>query len=790
MRITHLVMMKSKFTKGLLYTAIIFAVIFAITIACISPIAKYLVEKYDVKYLGREIKIGWLYLNPFTAYLHIGNLKIYEANSDSLFLTSDGLTVDFQLFKLLQKTYEINTVKLSNPVVRIIQNRKEFNFSDLIKRFTPKEKRDTTTPQNPVHFNLLNLEVNDGEFYYVEKSIPINYFIKRVNINSPGKWWYTDSMNVVFALESGPGSGKIKGDAAINFDSLRYRIATTIEHFDLRLINQYLQDLANYGNVSAFLDADIQATGSMEKELDINAKAFIVVSKFHFGKKAGDDFASFDKLVIDAQKISPKTFQYYIDSVMISKPFFVYERYDDLNNIEKMFGKGGSKIKQANAESDAGKFNLIIEIAKYSEKMAKNFLRSYYKINKVAIYNGDMKYNDFALREKFSLEANPLYLIIDSVDKNKKRFTAALRGNIQPYGKLNVNVSIDPNNYGNFNLQYKLLNIPVSLFNPYIVTYTSFPLDRGKLEFTGYMNVADSIIKSENHLLIIDPRVAKRIKKKDTKWLPVPLIMWFVRSSGNAVDFQIPIAGDLKNPKFKIWPAIFEVLRNIAVKPPLTPYLYHIKQVEQEVEKSLSLKWLMKQSSVSAVQEKFVMRMVAFLRENPDATIVITPKNYAEKEKEHILFFEAKKKYFLQANSIDNKNMSEKDSVAIEKMSVKDSFFIRYLDKMVDDTMLFTVQEKCDFIIGKTIVSNRLNQLFASREKGFKSYFGDAAPRVKFQRGENVVPFNGSSYYKIDYDGEIPESLQKSYQQLQELNNELPRKKYREKRGGRLRRRL
>jgi hypothetical protein len=39
--------------------------------------------------------------------------------------------------------------------------------------------------------------------------------------------------------------------------------------------------------------------------------------------------------------------------------------------------------------------------------------------------------------------------------------------------------------------------------------------------------------------------------------------------------------------------------------------------------------------------------MVDFLKENPDASISIYPIQYVEKEKEHILFFEAKKKYEL-----------------------------------------------------------------------------------------------------------------------------------------------
>lgn len=772
----------SKLKKGLLITAITLIAVFAIFIICISPITKYLIEKYDVKYLGREIKIGWLYLNPFTAYVHIGNLKVYEADSDSLFLTAEGLSADFQLHKLFSKTYEINTITLNKPVAYIIQNKKELNFSDLIRRFTPKTKRDSTKPRVPVHFNILDIEVIDGEFHYIELTIPINYYVKHVNISSPGKSWDNDSMNYKFSLESGSGAGKIQGDAALGFDSLNYRLAAKIEHFDLGLINQYLQDLTNYSSVSAFLDADIKAEGGIKDELDFNAKAFVAISDFHFGKNADNDFASFDKLVIDAEKISPRTFQYYIDSIMIAKPFFMYERYDKLNNIERMFGKGGSKIKQANAESDAGKFNLIIEVAKFVEKIAKNFLKSYYKINKVAIYNGDIHYNDFALREKFSISANPLFLKIDSADKNKKRFTANIKSDLKPYGKLAADISIDPNNYGNFNLKYSLLNVPVSLFNPYVVTYTSFPLDRGKLEFTGFMDVVDSAIKSENHLLVIDPRVAKRVKKKDTKWIPVPLIMWFARSSGNAIDFQIPIAGTLGDPKFKFWPIIGEVVKNIFVKPPSSLYLYIVKQIEQEIENSFSLKWLTRQSTLSNAQEKFLSRIADFLKDNPEASITIEPISYESKEVEQIILYEAKKLFYTNMNGVKEKNLSEDDSIAIDKMSTKDPLFVAYLDKRVGDSSLFTVQEKCIYILSESRVANIYALLLKNREQSFRASFKEFSSRVKFVSVKSSVPFNGFSNYRINYNGEIPEKLREAYLDMQDINEMAPRKKYKEKR--------
>jgi hypothetical protein len=186
----------------------------------------------------------------------------------------------------------------------------------------------------------------------------------------------------------------------------------------------------------------------------------------------------------------------------------------------------------------------------------------------------------------------------------------------------------------------------------------------------------------------------------------------------------------------------------------------------------------MRQTELRPLQEKFVNRMADFLKANQNAVITVSPLDYDEKEKENILLFEAKKKYFLLAHNVNSKNLSEDDSIAIDKMSVKDSLFIHYLDKAIGDSVMFTLQEKCDFIIGEEVVANKFNQLLAVRENAFKSYFGEAASRVKFKREENKIPFDGFSCYQIDYNGEIPAPLMKAYKEMDQLNDEAPRKKY------------
>lgn len=776
----------TKLKKTVLIVISLVIVIIAVVIILISPIAKYLIKKYDDQLTGRQITLDWIYVNPFTGYAHISNLKIYESKSlsssridDSIFFSAKGLSVNIAMLKILSKTIEISEITVDQPKGKIIQNEREFNFNDLIKKFTPGKKR--TTPSS-FHFNILVIKINNGEFYYHENLFPINYFIRKVNFESAGKRWNSDTIAVKFSLLQGTGSGSMKGDFTINFKTSDYRFAVVAQKFDLNIIEQYLKDMMNYGSFSASLDADIKAKGNLKNEENVTASGQLAINDFHFGKNPKDDYASFDKLVLELTEVSPKNHKYLLDSVSLIHPFIKYERYDYLDNLQMIFGKNGSKISAANA--DPGKFNLVIEIARYVKVLVKNFLQSYYKINRIAIYNGDLKFNDFAISEKFSVDLNPLYIIADSVDKNHDRLKVTLTSGIKPYGKINLTLNMNPKDGEDFELQYHLKNIPATVFNPYLISYTSYPLDRGTIEINGEWNVKDGFIRSKNHLLVIDPRRTTRVKNEDAKWLPLPLIMSLIRERGNVIDYQIPISGNLKDPEFHWHDVLMDFLENIFVKPATAPYRLDVKNTESEIEESLTLKWDMRQQTLYREQEIFVKKMVDYLIDNPEASISVYPIHFAEKEKEYIQFFEAKKKYFSLINHKNAQSFSKDDSLMVEEMSVKDSVFVYYLNKINRNTMLFTIQEKCHDYIGSAFINSKFRRLNRERADAFKFNFRKNAVenRLKLYAGEDNIPYNGFSYYKIVYKGELPKSLLKAYRKMNKLNSESPRKKYKEKR--------
>jgi len=773
-----------KFKKPLLVLIITIITLVALAILFISPITKYLVEKYDAKYTGRQIKMDWAYVNPFTGYIHFSNVKIYELNSDSIFFSANGVSANISMFKMLSKTktYEISDFTLTQPKGIIFQNNKEYNFNDLIKKFSTQDS--SKVAKSVSHFNILNVKIIDGIFYYRDKQVPINYFIKKVNIESTGMQWDTDTIAAKFSFLSGIGSGGMKGNFTINSKNKDYRLAIVIQKFDLNILEQYLSALTNYGSYTANLDADLNVKGNFKAAENVTFSGLLAINDFHIGKNPKDDYASFDKLALTIEELSPKNHKYLFDSLLLEHPYFKYEKYDNASNLETMFaGKDSNNVttKLPIAKLSPSKFNLVLEIGNYIKKLSKNFFKSDYQINQLAINNGDLKFNDYSLSEKFSMDFNPINIKADSIGKDQKRAIVSIKSDIKPYGNISIAISLNPKDSSYFDLQYQMQKFPATLLNPYIISQTSYPLDRGTIELNGTWKVRNGNIQSNNHILIVDPRASRRIKNKATSWIPLWLIMGFVRERGNVIDYKIPITGNLKNPKFHLHDVLFDVLKNIFIKPATVPYGMEVKNIETEIEKALTLKWVMRHSSLTSKQEKFIERMADFLVKNPDASITIYPQQYEIKEKEYILFYEAKKKYFLKVNNKSKQSFSEEDSVIVDKMSIKNAVFVNYLNKHIKDSLLFTIQDKCVSFLDTSIVNNKSSQLNKARKNVFLAFFIDrnVEKRIRISEGENIIPFDGFSFYKIAYKGEYPESILRAYRKLDEYNNEAPRKKYR-----------
>ncbi|HEX2969124.1 MAG TPA: DUF748 domain-containing protein [Bacteroidales bacterium] len=749
----------------LLKSIVIILGIIILLILIASPLTKYLAQKYDVRFTGREITIARAFVNPVAGSLSLTDFRMYGPNGDSVFVYAHKFKTNISILKLIAGVYEVSRISLVDPEVIITRDDTVFNFSDLIKKFTAGA--DTTKKEKITKFRIKNISLSDGKIQYREKKIPFSITLSEINFDSPGVSWDTDTITGIFSLA--PGLGNFSGNFMFNQKSFDYRASLYLSGFQIGQFKPYLDALAGKGNIAAILNFKINADGNAKQLMNAHANGNFDVRDFHFGADPDRDYMSVNRFLVSFRDINPGEKRFYFDSVLIEKPYILYEKYDTLDNFRRMFS---TMLAKQSAEHVKDKTD--------TTTLFSGFSGSDYYLLSFALTDGKLEFNDYSLAEKFSMSVNPLTIKADTIDKSKRRVKMQFEGKINPYGTFASTLSMNPENEKNFDFKYNFRNIAATMFNPYIVTYSSYQLDHGTIEMHGDWSVRNGNIDALNHFTVINPQDTRRVKGKDAKRVPLPLIMAFVRERGSFIDYQIPVKGNLNDPSFKLHDVITDILRNILVKPPTTPYRLEVRNVENVVEKTLTVKWKMRQYRIEEGQDKFMKRIAGFLKDNPEANITVQPVFHEEKEKENILLFEARKKYFLNSRKNGSVKLSEDDSMKVEKINVRDKNFMKYLNSSIKNSELLTLPEKCYRLTGKDVVDNKYNDLMQKRREAFLESFREnkSIDRVDILEPVSRIPYNWFSFYDIRYKGDIPESLSKAFNDLYNINTEPPRRRF------------
>jgi hypothetical protein len=733
--------------------------IYLLLIAAASPLARSLIEKHDVAYTGREISIGRALVNPLAGTLCLKNLVVYELGNDSIFMSGRKFRVNLSLVKLISGVYELSSLKLNDPVINIIREDTVFNFNDIIIKFSVE------TEEEILKLNIRNIEIKNGIVYYREDDIPGNLTLSEVYFKSKGVFWNVDSITGSLSLV--PEKGFVSGNFMFGKEGLDYHVDISISEFALGLFEPYVDKMAGEANLTGIVNLDLIASGNLNQLMKGKARGSFELNDFHIGPGEGMDYISINRLLFQFREINLTDHRFVLDSVLLDKPSILYQLYDTLDNYRRMFYSLQARDLTASGEEGED-----------TDKFLKSIGEADYYIHSFSVNDATIEFEDYSISEKFSIAADNFNIKADTIDKQNRRVVAVLEGDIRPYGRFDARLSMDPENEENFDFKYEIRNVAASTFNPYLLTYSSHILDHGTIEMHGKWSVRASDINGQNHFIVINPQNTKKIREKDKGWIPVPLILAFVRERGSVIDYDIPVEGNLDDPEFVFCDVITDILRNIVVKPPTTPYRLEVRNAENKIEKTLNVRWKMGQSSIDDEQGRFMKNVARFLKNNPEARIVVQPVFYEEKEKETILIFEARKRYFLQSSDKQANTLTRPDSIKVEKIPVRDTEFMQFLNNSVKGHELLTIQEKCYRLLGREPVNQKYAILVEERKKAFMEYFEDLEDRVEILDIINTQPYNWLSYYDINYKGDIPESLSEAFNKLYEFNTQPPRDEY------------
>jgi hypothetical protein len=293
-------------------------------------------------------------------------------------------------------------------------------------------------------------------------------------------------------------------------------------------------------------------------------------------------------------------------------------------------------------------------------------------------------------------------------------------------GKLQAELGINPSDPYELKLNYVITNFQLSDINIYSLHYVGFPILYGNMYYKGNTVIANKQLTSDNKLIVRDARLGK--KSGGIIDIPLKLALYLLKDIHGDIILDLPLTGDLNDPKTKIGRLVWQMLKNVVVKVVASPFIALSGLLGVDPAEVKGIEFNYADTTFTATHMRRIRLFTELEQKKPDMKMELTCYNDTSLEKREIALQEAGRQYFA-ATGMDSK----KDNTA----------FVTFLaEKVQRDTLsavtgsrLLVGEQKLDSI-QQSIAQYRIRRI----EDALKSFSDSTKIRVVVSKSE--VPEN------------------------------------------------
>lgn len=684
----------------------------------LSPIAKWVIEKNSVKWTGRKIEMKSLWINPLTASVSVNGLKMYEADQKEIFFSADKIYANITLYKAIAGNYEITEFSVVSPSAKIIQSGNTFNYDDLVKKFNAPEKDTTSKPGAPVKWSLLKLAVTNASLNYTTTAPQSEIIVDSLNIFSPGMS-YNDPkylFNINLMMRTG---GKLKTDLLIDTKEQFYTANTSAKDLNLNFLMPYIKQSILVKSFNGIVNAETFLTGDMNKTEDLAVSGSLKLTDFSVVDTLGEKLTSLDNLSVNIDSINTANGLYNFNKISVIHPYANIAMYDKGFNYERiMVASATTSTADANAPVE-DYTNVFAMMAHYIKQLTESYMLTNYKIDSLNIQNGEIFFRDYTLNDQFDFILDNANITSTHVDSKAEKIHVDVSSGLNKSGKLTGSLDLFTANMNNMDIKYKIENMLISDINPYSKFYVATPFINGIVYYDANTTIRDHHLKSSNVFRV--EKIKTGSKTGNPLYdIPVRLAVSLLTDLKGNINLDIPVEGDLNDPKFKVWPIAWQVLKNIMLKAVTAPFRLLANAFGGHEDDYKEVPFYYLQTSLTEKQVSNLDKISKVLMGKPDMKVDLMQVSNDMEEAEFLAVFEMKKQYY-NIQSADS--LGESDRARVENLSVKDSLFENFVIQKTNNTNpLLSVQEKCVQFVGKEKLVQKIHEYKEKRNEFLQKY--------------------------------------------------------------------
>lgn len=719
---------------------------------------KRAIEQQSEATIGRRISIGRIVLNPFTGVYAITDLVCREPGTDAVFVSWSRLSVNARVIHGLRTgMWRFDDAQLIDPYVHIAQHGDRFNFSDLLeKEWTGEDEPDARPDEGPsARFHVEGMTIAGGVIDYDSDVLHDPVRIQELDVRCSRITSGQARMEFGLGLSIGTG-GRLEGGFTIDTDSAIYGIDATLRALRLEPLLPYAQEFFACGALNGELDLDLRVHESYLDSTALRLSAAAALREVAVHDPAGEGLFTLHALRATLDTMVSRTGLLRIGGVHIEAPSIRFERFADgtdnwTRNLRVI--TDSTAADTAVTRVQASESNVFLLLSEYVSHLGSSFVTSRYTADSLLLVDGSVVFTDHDTPDPFRYTISGISLHSHRVNSEDTVAPVMFSSVLHHTGHLRATALFDPRALSNVDIDLALDSLTLAPFDPYMRWYAAHPLEDGLLRFTSRTIIHAGRLDSRNALRIDRMRLGRKVDTHapDIPVLPLRLAVSLLKDVRGAIDLEVPVTGDLKDPSFRVWPLVWQVVKNLVVKVVAAPAKALVRSVagvrEDELER---VRFDPLGHAPAGPQRKTFDQLLKVLRAKPDLAVDLVSVADEASEQRTLAVFEAKRRMLFPGQAV----LSAQDSARIMDLSDQDTTFVRFVEERTPQEVGRALTARCLALVGPEEVARAWSEIERARGENSMRYLleqgGDSA-RVRMRPGTpaEVAAYKGVPGYRF-----------------------------------------
>jgi hypothetical protein len=362
----------------------------------------------------------------------------------------------------------------------------------------------------------------------------------------------TQPLDVELALRVAD-AGRLSSRGRFRADTLAYQGRVEASGIDLRPAQPYLQQAADLSLLSGKFGLTLDVTASPDRtslrgEADVRDLRTV-------DNALKQDFVQWKRL--RARKIEFDTTprpQLHIRELIADAPYArVVVGADRSLNLSHVLRRDDADADNSDDET-APTMDFVIDILR--------------------INNASANFSDLWIQPHFAVGIQDLGGTIRGLSsQDGTRATVDLQGAVDRYAPVTISGEINPLSaalYSNLSMSFR--NMDLTSVTPYSGRFAGYEIRKGKLSVDLEYHIKSRKLDAKHHLVVDQLELGDHIDSPDATSLPVRLAIALLKDRHGVIDVQLPVSGNLDDPKFRLGPLVWKMVVNLVVKVVTAPF--------------------------------------------------------------------------------------------------------------------------------------------------------------------------------------------------------------------------